>query len=168
MGWSNIVTEEKGTVSVNLLLSKGSKWLDVSSYLPHEGKLVLDIHEDIAKLQVRIPDWAGFNQVVVEREQGGKNILQSGKDNSSWVKQRFLRITKVSQGERIAITFPLSEYKTMETAIGEHFEVTWRGDDVIYIRPEGKYKPLYNQRKVYDKAPMKEGSYLRVDEELYW
>ncbi|MBW7462178.1 hypothetical protein K0U00_49825, partial [Paenibacillus sepulcri] len=47
MGWSNIITEDKGTVRVNLLLSRGSRLLDVSSYLPHEGRLELKIHQDI-------------------------------------------------------------------------------------------------------------------------
>jgi DUF1680 family protein len=168
MGWSNIITENAGTVRINLLLSRGSKLLDISSYLPHEGRLELSIHEDINNLEVRIPDWAGYNQVVVERLLDGETKNQTGKDHSSWIKKRFYRIGKVQKGEKITITFPLSKYKTIEKAIGQEFEVKWRGDDVIHISPEGKYKPLYNNRQVYDKAPMREVEYRRVENELYW
>jgi hypothetical protein len=168
MGWSNIVTEKAGTVRVNLLLSRGGEMLDVSSHLPHEGRLDLDIHQDIDNLEVRIPDWAGFNKVVVERVLGDDRKINNGREESSWVNKRYLRVGKVSKGEKIIITFPLSHYKTIEKAIGQEFEVEWRGDDVIHISPEGEYKPLYNQRKVYDKAPMKQGDYHRVDQEFYW
>lgn len=168
MGWSNIVTEHKGTVRVNLLLSRGTRWLDVNSYLPHEGKLVLDINEDIANLEVRIPDWAGFNQVVAERTLGGNTRTQTGKDASTWVKTRYMRLGEAKKGETITITFPLGEYKTVERAVGEEYIVQWRGDDVIHITPEGKYKPLYNGRRIYDQTPMKEAAYHREEKELNW
>jgi hypothetical protein len=168
LAWNNIVSENKGTVRVNLLLNRGSRWLDVSSYLPHEGRLDLDINQDIENLEVRIPEWAGFNKVIVERELGGEVKKQTGKDHSVWVKDCFLRIGAVQKGEKITITFPLSEYRTIEKAIGQEFEVKWRGDDVVHISPEGRYKPLYNGRKIYDKAPMREAELRRLDEELYW
>lgn len=168
MGWSNIVTEKKGTVRVNLLLSRASRWMDVHSYLPHEGKLVLDIHEDIENLEVRIPDWAGYNQVMVERVLGEERSTQSGRDESSWIKQRYLRIGSVRKGEKITIEFPVVTYTTVEKAVGEEYIVKWHGDDVIHISPEGQHKPLYNHRKIYDKAPMKEGAYHKLDQEFYW
>ncbi|WP_311439558.1 beta-L-arabinofuranosidase domain-containing protein [Mesobacillus foraminis] len=168
MGWSNIITNKGGTVRINLLLSRGSKLLDINSHLPHEGRLDLIIHEDIENLEIRIPDWAGYNKVLVERAFNNEKIIQTGKDSSSWIKKRYYRIGKAQKGEKITVTFPLSEYKTTEKALGQEFEVKWRGDDVIHISPEGQYKPLYNQRKVFDKAPLKEVHYHRVTEELYW
>ncbi|WP_100405524.1 glycoside hydrolase family protein [Bacillus solitudinis] len=168
MGWNNILLEEDGNVRINLLLSRGTRLLDVHSHLPHEGRVELDIHENIPSLQIRIPDWAGYNQVKVEKVSGDHVDAISGNDPGVWMNRRFLDLGSVQAGDVVNITFPMSEYKTVETAIGQEFEVKWRGDDVIHISPEGKYKPLYNQRKVYDKAPMKEGSYYKEEEELYW
>lgn len=169
MGWSHIITEKNGTYSVNFLLSRGSKQLDVDSYLPHEGRVDLTIHEDLPNLQIRIPEWAGFNKVRVERHRAnGEVVVQTGKDPSSWLKRCFLQLGKAYAGEKIIVTFPLEEYTTIEYAVGQRFEVQWRGDDVVHISPEGKHRPLYNNRKVYDKAPMREYDYTRPEKELKW
>lgn len=168
MGWSNTVTEDKGTISVNFLLNRGSKWLDVSSYLPHEGKVVLDIHQDIERLQVRIPEWAGFTKIQFERERDGQTESGRGNEPSRWVNKHFLLLGPARAGEKITVTFPLSFRKTLENAVGQTFEAEWRGDDVIGITPQGKTKPLYSGRKVYDRAPMREGDYRRLEREFVW
>ncbi|WEG11726.1 hypothetical protein PU629_16500 [Pullulanibacillus sp. KACC 23026] len=85
MGWSNTVTEHNGTVRVNFLLNRGSRWLDVYSYLPHEGRVELKINQDIGNLEIRIPKWAGYNKVRVEREWEGQQRIQTGRDASSWI-----------------------------------------------------------------------------------
>ncbi|HEY5466422.1 MAG TPA: hypothetical protein VIL27_05260, partial [Clostridia bacterium] len=72
------------------------------------------------------------------------------------------------KGDKVTVSFPLRQVKTIEKAVDQLFEVTWRGDDVININPPGKYYPLYSNRKVFDKAPMKSGEYRRIENELYW
>ncbi|XEC96152.1 hypothetical protein AB6A23_06210 [Paenibacillus tarimensis] len=168
LGWKNTVTENNGTVSVNFLLNRGSQWLDVESHLPHEGRVDLRINRDIDRLMVRIPEWAGYARVRAMRERNGETSEICGKGPSTWVKECFLLLGKAYAGETISVTFPLSRRKTTETAVGEQYEVTWRGDDVVYISPEGTTHPFYNNRKVYDNAPMKPGSFHRPENELNW
>ncbi|WP_248927023.1 glycoside hydrolase family 127 protein [Paenibacillus hamazuiensis] len=168
MGWSNTVTEENGTVSVNFLLNRGSQWLDVHSHLPHEGKVVLDVRKPLKRLLVRIPEWAGYAKVEVRRERGDAVRHQSGGEPSMWVKDRFLVLGEASEGERITVTFPLSHRQTVEKAMGQEFITKWRGDDVIHLSPEGVYHPFYNNRKVFDTAPMRAGDYRRLEREFYW
>ncbi|MCS7459789.1 glycoside hydrolase family 127 protein [Paenibacillus doosanensis] len=168
MGWSNTMTENNGTVSVNFLLNRGSRWLDVSSHLPHEGKVVLDIHQNIPKLLLRIPDWAGYAKVMIQRELDGTAHTQSGSDPSMWVKQRFLDLGETRKGETITVTFPVSKRQTVEKAMGEEFVTQWRGDDVVHLSPEGTHHPFYNHRQIFDKAPMKMGQYRRLEQEYYW
>lgn len=168
MGWSNTVTERDGKVSVNFLLSRGSQWLDVSSYLPYEGKVELDIRRDIAKLQVRIPEWAGYTKVRFARTIDGETTEGKGTEPSRWANHVFLQLGPARAGEKIVITFPLSFRTTVETAMGERFEVEWRGDDVIDIAPRGKRKPLYSGRPNLDRAPMREGTYYVPDREFVW
>ncbi|WP_245855702.1 glycoside hydrolase family 127 protein [Paenibacillus rigui] len=168
MGWSHIVTEDKGEVSVNFLLSRGSQWLDVHSYLPYEGKIVLDIRRPVERLRVRIPEWAGYAKVEAARELNGEVRHQSGAEPSMWVKQRYLSLGAASEGERITITFPLSHQQTVEKAVGQQFITQWRGDDVVHLSPEGVVHPFYNNRKIFDTAPMRQGDYRRLEKELYW
>ncbi|WP_284645630.1 hypothetical protein [Paenibacillus silviterrae] len=168
MGWSNTITEKDGAVSVNFLLNRGSKWLDVSSYLPHEGKVVLDVHTDLPRLQIRIPEWAGFTKIRFVRERNGEVVEGTGKEPSRWVNKQFLLLGAAQAGERITVTFPLSFRKTNENAVGQTFETEWRGDDVVGITPQGKKKPLYSGRQVFDTAPLREGDYRRLEKEFVW
>jgi ribosomal protein L31 len=168
MSWSNTITEKNGAISVNFLLNRGSIWLDVDSYLPHEGKLVLHIHRDLPRLQVRIPEWAGFAKVTYNRELNGEKRTGRGNEPSTWVNEHFLLLGAAKAGEKITIEFPLSHRKTIETAIGQVFETTWRGDDVVDISPAGTKHPFYTGRQVFDKAPMREGTLRRIENELVW
>ncbi|MBW7453283.1 hypothetical protein ACFOLF_08195 [Paenibacillus sepulcri] len=168
MGWSSTVTEMNGTVSINFLLNRGSKWLDVSSYLPHEGKVVLHIRMDIPRLLIRIPEWAGFTKIRFVRESNGAVAEGKGSEESRWVNKHFLVLGEAAAGEKITVTFPLSFRKTLENAVGQTFETDWRGDDVVGITPKGRIKPLYSNRKVYDEAPMRKGEYRRLENEWVW
>jgi hypothetical protein len=57
LAWEAIVRCKDGNAQINLLLNRASPWLDIDSYLPYEGKVV--IHNKIARrLAVRIPLWA--------------------------------------------------------------------------------------------------------------
>jgi hypothetical protein len=140
----------------------------VSSYLPHEGKVVLDIRQDIPRLRVRIPEWAGFTKIRFVRERDGEVIEGKGSEASRWSSKHFLLLGEAYAGEKITVTFPLSFRKTLENAVGQTFETEWRGDDVVGITPQGKRKPLYSGRKAYDTAPMREGDYRRPERELVW
>ncbi|MBW7460353.1 glycoside hydrolase family 127 protein, partial [Paenibacillus sepulcri] len=156
MGWSNTITEKNGAISVNFLLNRGSVWLDVDSYLPHEGKVVLHIHRDLPRLQIRIPEWAGYAKVSYVREREGSEAVSGrGSDSSMWVNEHFLTLGAAQAGETITVTFPLSSRTTIENAIGQTFETHWRGDDVVNISPKGTQHPFYSGRKVYDEAPLK-------------
>jgi hypothetical protein len=104
----------------------------------------------------------------LHRERGSEVIEGKGSEPSRWVNKHFLLLGEAYAGEKIIVTFPLSFRKTIENAVGRTFEAEWRGDDVIGITPQGKRKPLYNGRKVYDTAPMREGDYRRPDKEFVW
>ncbi|QQE77966.1 hypothetical protein [Alicyclobacillus sp. SO9] len=168
LGWRNIVTEDNGAVSVNLLLNRGSKWLDVMSYLPHEGKVELQIHEGFKWLHIRIPKWAGYSKVKAVRMGAGESAVIEGAKPSVWMKPDYFTVSDVRAGEKITVTFPLLEETTIEYAVGQEFRVTWRGDDVVHISPEGEYRPFYNHKTVSETAPLKAGDLHRVEDELDW
>ena len=52
--WESMVARVGEVVRVNLLLNRASQWLDIDSYLPVEGKVVLHI-KNAPKIEVRVP-----------------------------------------------------------------------------------------------------------------
>lgn len=152
--WNNIVTDNRGRVSVNLLLNKGTRWLDVLSYMPHEGKVELHINEDIEELLIRIPEWVPYGAVEVDRE-FNYNIMHTGGRQQAWLGKYFMKLGTARKGEKITVSFPLSERKTVEKSVNLEYIAEWRGDDVINITPGGTYYPLYNNRKIFEKIPLR-------------
>ena len=61
----SIVTGEGNRARVDLLLDRASEWVDVDSYLPFEGKVVLKI-KTVNSAEVRRPEWVRLNEVPVE------------------------------------------------------------------------------------------------------
>lgn len=148
--WSNVVTEERGRVFVNLLLNRCTPRLDVSSYLPYEGKVVLDIHEELPELYIRIPEWTPYGGVLVDYG-GGRRV--EGKA-LSWIHTCFMKVGHVVPGEVVTVTFPVRERKTHEKVLNLEYDVTWRGYDVVHIDPPGTVYPLFERGRLSDQAPM--------------
>ena len=154
-GWNNIITKERNRVSVNLLFNRTSKMLNLNSYLPHVGKLELEINEGIEELLVRIPEWVPYGAVGIQRKVAGGSVKEATGRTVSWVNNCFVKLLEAQKGEVIEITFPMSERVTEEKAVDNSYRASWRGDDVIGISPEGTYYPLYSRRKIYESVPMK-------------
>ncbi len=153
-GWNNIVTEERGRVSVNMLLNKASQWVDVYSYLPHGGKLEITAKTDIKELCVRIPEYVPYGAVTIKRIFNGEVKTISARE-LPWIKNYFLKLQNVRNQEEIEVVFPVIMRKTVETAVDDVFETNWAGDNVISISPGGEYYPLYKDIKLPDKIPQR-------------
>ncbi|HEY5466876.1 MAG TPA: beta-L-arabinofuranosidase domain-containing protein, partial [Clostridia bacterium] len=97
LAWSNIVTEKAGRVSVNLLLNRASHWLDVRSYMPHEGRIELEINEDIPELLVRIPDWVPFDAISLKKEHAG-DVTEKTAD--TWL-DRHIKAGPCMKGDKV-------------------------------------------------------------------
>ncbi len=154
--WESSVTEYANErIGINFLLNHSSKWLDVKSYLPNEGKLEITVKKDLKDLLVRIPEWTPFGGVKIVRKNEAEAREYSGRD-VPWVKNVFVRIADAKCGESITVTFPVMERVSVEKAATLTYTVKWRGDDVIDISPKGSYYPLYNDIKIPAQTPMVE------------
>lgn len=160
ISWCHIVTEKGGRVSVNMFLNRATPWLDVTSYMPYEGLVELNINKDIPELLVRIPEWIPFGAVEITRTKSDETTISTGRQ-FSWLKNIYVKLGAAKLGEKISIRFPVLERKTVETASDFQYTVKWRGDDVIHIDPSGTYYPLYNGRKNYDRTPRREATLMR-------
>jgi hypothetical protein len=131
--WDSIVTQQADEVRVNLLLNRASSWLDVLSYLPAEGRVVLQI-KDAPKVAVRIPEWC--DPMDVQVSVGDESRKPS-------VEGRFVRVTGLNPGDQLKLTFPVPE-RVVHRVIGEiPYKLILRGSNVVSIDPKGVGFPLY-------------------------
>ena len=154
--WSHIVTEKNGRVSVNMLFNRSTNKLNVFSYLPHEGKVVIEALCDIPELQVRTPEWIPYGAANVEIRPAEGEAKQFNGRQLPWLKKYFIKLTGIRRGDTVTLTFPMMKRVTTEKAVNLEYRTQWLGDDVVGIDPQGTYYPLYSNKKVYEKAPMVE------------
>jgi hypothetical protein len=108
--WEGIVREREGSVQVNLLLNRASPWLDVDSFLPYEGKVV--IHNKTARtVSVRIPRWVDQNAV--------HSSLNDREAQTFWL-GRYLVFDQLKSGDTLTIEFPMVEST-------HTYQVGWEG-----------------------------------------
>ena len=82
--WEGIVRREGEAANVNMWLNRRSPWLDVWSWLPHEGKVMVQ-NKGMKRVTVRLPGWtsrravaARINGQVVQPEWIGSRAVFAG------------------------------------------------------------------------------------------
>lgn len=110
--WESITRCRNGDAQVHLLLNRASPWLDVDSYLPYEGKVV--VHNKTAhRISVRIPLWV---------EKAAVRCRIDGKPAIPFWAGRYAIFEGVRPGASLVITFPMVE--TTET-----YRLAWKQSD---------------------------------------
>ena len=152
--WEGALRESGDTAQVNLLLNRAAKLLDVDSYLPYEGKVVLR-NKAARRISVRIPFW-------VDRKEICANV--AGCDVSlDWLGNNLV-FEELNPGDVITLTFPVKE-TTSSYTVNAHspdekvYTCTFRGSTCVDISPRDEAKtnyPMYlREHMKKDKAPMK-------------
>jgi hypothetical protein len=144
--WQHILDFKDGSLNVNLLLNRASRFCDLHSYVPFEGKVVLKIKENCDRALVRMPEWvaAGSRQVACE---------VNGRGNSATWHGRYIDIGNAKPGDTITVQFPLPGRKVKETIGDLDYTLEIRGNTVISIDPPGRNGPLYE--RTYYRQPVK-------------
>jgi hypothetical protein len=129
--WSGIVTEEPQRVSVNLSLDRTTPGVEVTSFLPFEGRVRIAMKRD-ADLRWRRPGHCAPGDVRVK---------SSGPSTAAQADGPYLALGRQRSGTVLELTFPLPARHESLT-IGNHghqqyrFDVDWRGETVMGIRPD--------------------------------
>jgi hypothetical protein len=134
--WDSIVSKSGDEFRVNLLLNRASEWLDVHSYLPVQGRVVLKIKR-AGKVAVRMPEWVTLGEVsaAVGREKADTRI-----------EGRYVAIGGLKAGDEVELTFPVPE-RTLYRVLGRRpYKLTLRGSNVVAIDPSGVAYPLYQRQ----------------------
>lgn len=134
--WQNTITKDGDMVYVNLLLNRVSKWLDVASFLPVEGKVTLHI-KDAAKVALRLPEWCEKKNVTVK--------INGDQAKTTTIGQ-YVHIYLLKPQDTVTLKFDLPE-RIIHRVIGEMpYKLTLRGANVVAIDPQGVAYPLFQNQ----------------------
>jgi hypothetical protein len=147
--WYGITHFDAGVATVNLFLNRASPWMDVDSYLPYEGKVILH-NKQARKALVRIPGWLNTSEVTTYVDGKAIHPPQAG---------RYLVVDNLKPKDEIRLEFPVREETDKYTVDGKIYQVKFRGSTVVDISPrdtDPKDYPLYEcDTLASGKAPMK-------------
>ena len=114
--WKSIVQyNQDGVAKVNLLLNRASPWLDIDSYLPYEGKVVIR-NKTANKISVRIPRWVDKSAVTCN--------VNDEPVPPVWV-ANYLDINRLRSSDVITIEFPMVETTETYTLKWKHEDWAW-------------------------------------------
>jgi hypothetical protein len=137
--WEGTVRDNgKGTAQINLLLNRASPWLDMDSYLPYEGKVV--VRNKTAKaVLVRIPVWVPRRDVRCR--------VGSRQVECEWV-NNYLRVEGLKPADTVVIEFPMVESVAQATLEGNLYTLQFRGNTLVrasakMAKPESAQPDFY-------------------------
>jgi hypothetical protein len=153
--WEAIVRGEGDSAQVNLLLNRASPWVDIDSYLPHQGQVVLRV-KSARRLAVRIPGWVARGKL--------RSQVNGSARQGVWV-GNYLTFGDLNQGDEVVLGFPVPESSVTYT-VAAHipgqesvFEVRFRGSTAVAVSPHDESPttyPLYQREHLRtDVAPLK-------------
>ena len=129
--WTKIVTYDPAslTARVNLLLNRQTPQLDVESYLPFEGKVVLR-NKGARQVHLRIPTWVDRHELAchVDGQARYMNFLQN-----------YLLLDSLGPRSVVTVTFPVHEQ--VETySCDDYGEGGWSSKPTATFRYRATYR----------------------------
>ncbi len=97
--WKSILDHDDKIVRINLLLNRASPWLDIDSYLPYEGKVVIR-NKTAERISVRMPLWVDKKAVRSKIDGRAAMPFWNG---------RCAIFDRVKGGDTLTIEFPVVE-----------------------------------------------------------
>ena len=141
--WHYSVTSENDVTSINMLFSRATPSVTVISAVPFEGRVEIRSHRP-QKLRVRVPGYVRQDQV---------RLTVNGRNQEPESENGSLQIRAVNAGDAVVISFPLPDSREDVHLGYSSYEVTYRGNTVVAISPQGKVCPLYDREWMLNAHP---------------
>ena len=130
--WEGIVRRDGLTAAVNMWMNRRSPWVDVWSWLPHEGRVVVQ-NKGLKRIIVRKPSWA--RRVDVRCQIGGKDVTPV------WIGNRMI-FDELKGNEPLTITAPVVTEKAHYTMLNlndpkdstEEYDCEFKGHTVLSVQ----------------------------------
>jgi len=142
--WVHAIVERGDTLTINLPISRTAEALEVIGDEPYAGRLRLLTHRPCA-IDLRLPAQARERAV---------DVAVNGRPVHGAVSGSRCRLTNLSAGDEVVVTYPLVLRDERETVAGHSYTVRWKGATAVGIDPPGERCPTY-QRSAYlaERAP---------------
>jgi len=137
-----------------MFLNRAAPWLDIDSWLPYEGKVVIT-NKTARKISVRMPGYMNLSRLVCALN--GKPVRQR-------FIGRYLVVDGLKPGDIITLDFPLKEETYhftahAKTGYDEVYTISMKANTVLDISPRDEDPTAYpfflREHMKADKAPMK-------------
>ena len=124
--WDATVRCREGVAQINMLLNRASPWLDIDSYLPYEGKVVVR-NKTAHTIFIRFPLWVDCPAIQAR--------INDKPTSTNWIGQ-YLALNGLEPDDVISFDFPMRE--TVET-----YTLKWKQDDfwMESTDPGSNWKP---------------------------
>jgi hypothetical protein len=146
--WHGITRFDHGLAQVNLFLNRASPWMDVESYLPFEGKVILR-NKQAEAVRVRIPVWVDVKNL---------KVMLNGKPIEAIQPGRCVMVEGIKSGDVIELKFMVRERTDKYFIHDKTYTIQYRGSTVVDISPRNtdpKLMPMYQRGGMKGtKAPM--------------
>jgi hypothetical protein len=124
--WHSAVRFKDAVATVNLLLNRASPWMDVASYLPYEGKVVLT-NKQARRAAIRIPRWV--DRAAIQTRVNGKSAA------TSWI-GNYLVVDGLRPKDILVLDFPVVERAAKYTmAFDRTYSFQFKGNTVVDVSP---------------------------------
>jgi hypothetical protein len=159
-GWEGITRRSGSTAEVNLWLNRRSPWLDVTSWLPYDGRLTVT-NKGMERIAVRVPAWTSPGSIRctvdgldVRPDLVGGRILVSGLSGAE-----VITVTTPVPLERT--TYTIGNLNNRQHGFGQHgpdqYSCEFRGNTVLSVgvppaSPNGRHLEWY---RIFDREQMR-------------
>lgn len=147
--WTNVYKNEESEISLNFLINYADSKVTIKSWLPHKGKIEVCVNDNFKNLKIRIPAWIK-----------PQNITSNSK---FFIEKPYLIINQPEIGKDYSILFDISVRTQEDSVLGETFKTKWIGNDVVSIKPNGNFIPLYKDRELLEKVPIIERELIDIN-----
>ena len=157
--WDRIVTRDSMGVYVNFNFSRDTEWVEVASYHPYEGKVTIIVH-DAPILFIRVPEWASREKIRICVDDVERPLV--------WQKN-YLKFDNLSRNQLVTVSYPLRWKETEEVIAEQRYRLSWKGDTVIEISPQGERYPIFQKKHMRsNRAPMIKRGYTLSSRQIHW
>jgi len=177
--WDSIMDTGGRDLRVNLLMNRASAVADLHSYLPYEGRVVIDVKKSRKNVLVRIPEWTDYNKIECRVEGSSRSFGWDG---------NYINLGSVGKGGNVEVHFPLRtrtlpmDYLTLIPGVKYSPEnimagrilkktpvaVTLKGNTVIDIVPNPGYPMERHAKYRAENIDMKTVERFVTEESYIW
>jgi hypothetical protein len=161
--WEGGVRHRDNVTVVNLLLNRASQWLDVDSFLPHEGRVLLK-SKTVQDVAMRIPGWVNSSRIECSLGQTKVHGQKLG---------RYLLFPDLRPGQILDVRFPIATKSETYSWFGQGRSYTYqfRGNTVVDVSPRDQGVlgyPIYEREPLKGPARMQRSSRVTPGKIISW